>query len=107
MDELIEAGNGGHALRGARDPASGEHYFPFRALTPDGTLRQCEPVALSLAGVLHSWTRFGGKDYGQIDLPEGVRVLCLLGEGPHEIGAPYRLEVMTEDGAIRWRFDRD
>lgn len=107
MDELIEVETGGQALRGARDPASGACYFPFRPLTPDGTLRQCEPVALSRAGVLHTWTRFGHKDYGQVDLPEGVRVPCRLGEGPHEIGASYHLEVTTADDKTSWRFDRD
>lgn len=106
MDDLIEDDAGRVALQGSRDPSSGECYFPSRPLVADGTLRRCEPVTLSREGVLHTWTTFAGADYGQVDLPEGVRIQCELGDGPHEIGARYRLAVTTGDDGTAWRFER-
>lgn len=95
-------------LLGSRDPQTGQVYFPPRALAADGSLRECEPVTLSRTGVLYSYTRMGDKVYGQVDLPEKVRVQSTLAPGqPAEIGAPYRLEAVTDDGGtVGWRFTR-
>lgn len=101
--DVIELDGQWH-LRGAKDEAGGQSYFPFRPLAADGSLRPCAEVALSREGVLYSWTRFAGVFYGQIDLPEGVRIQTTLGEGPHEIEAPYRLTILPEGQG--WRFDR-
>lgn len=90
-------------LQGSRDPQSGQTYFPARALVADGSLRKSEPVELSRAGHLVTWTTFAGTCFGQVDLPEGVRIQGRLGDGPHKIGAAYTLAT-DSDG---WRFDRD
>ena len=90
-------------LRGSRDPRTGETYFPERALSVDGTLAELEPVDLARHGVLYSWTSFDGVDFGQVDLADGVRLQVRLGEGPHEIGAPYEL---AGDLATDWWFAR-
>lgn len=79
------------ALRGSRDPLTGQVYYPARALSADGELRECEDVALSREGELYSYTSMGPTSYGQIDLPERVRIQCEIGPGPREIGARYRL----------------
>jgi acyl dehydratase len=90
-------------LRGSRDPRTGDTYFPQRALSVDGALRELEPVDLAQRGVLHSWTSFDGADFGQVDLADGVRLQARLGAGPHQIGAPY---VLAGDVAAAWWFDR-
>ncbi|MCP9951932.1 FAS1-like dehydratase domain-containing protein [Actinomadura madurae] len=86
------AASGEGRLRGSLDPLTGEFHFPERALSVDGGQRELEPVDLPREGALYSWTSFGGRDYGQVDLANGVRVQARLGPGPHEIGAAYRLE---------------
>ncbi|MFA5582274.1 MAG: hypothetical protein WDA25_10030 [Paracoccaceae bacterium] len=106
MTEVIFNEDGQPVLRGARDPQSGEYYFPFRPLTADGTLRACEETLLSTEGILYTWTRFAGRFYGQIDLPEAVRIQTELGDGPHDIGATYRLTADRTDDKIDWRFER-
>jgi uncharacterized OB-fold protein len=88
-------------LRGSRDDVSGQVYFPPRALSADGELRDCVPVDLSPEGTLYSFTRMGDTWYGQIDLPEKVRIQCVLGPGPREIGAHYRLAASPQDGDSR------
>lgn len=94
-------------LIGSRDPATGQVYFPQRALAADGSLRPCEALVLSDRGRLVTWTRFAGEFFGQVDLPEGVRVQGRLGDGPQEIGADYVLDVETPaEGPARWRFRR-
>lgn len=90
-------------LRGSRDPQTGESYFPERALSVDGRLRELEPVDLATRGVLYSWTSFEGADFGQVDLDDGVRLQVRLGGGPHEIGAAYAL---AGDVATDWWFER-
>jgi len=95
-------------LLGSRDEVTGAVYFPPRALTTDGSLRECVRIELSSKGTLFSWTRFAGRYFGQIDLPEGVRLQCALDDGAHEIGAVYALDIFrTESGAQDWRFIRD
>jgi acyl dehydratase len=91
-DRDAAAESGGGVLHGSRDPISGDCYFPVRALSVDGTLRELEQVDLPRTGRLYSWTSFGGRDYGQVDLDDGVRLQVPLGPGPHEIGADYLLE---------------
>lgn len=93
--------NGVPALRGSRDPGTGQIYFPARALSADGSLRECDEVELSREGTLYSYTSMGPIWYGQVDLPERVRIQCELGPGPREIGAPYRLAA-REDGTGWW-----
>lgn len=91
-------------LLGSRDPRSGQVYFPPRALSADGRLTPCETVELSREGVLYSWTSMGGRFFGQVDLPEKVRLQCALAPGTPEIGAHYRLEVAPDGHG--WRFAR-
>ncbi|AJE45055.1 hypothetical protein [Celeribacter indicus] len=94
-------------LLGSRDPATGQVYFPPRTLSADGALTRCEEVELSREGILHTWTQMGGRFYGQVDLPEKVRIQCVLAPGVPEIGAVYRLEAAAaDDGAAGWRFAR-
>lgn len=105
--DLVDEG-GEVRLRGSRDSATGQIYFPFRALAADGSLRPCEPVALTREGLLFSWTRMGKHCFGQVDLPEGVRVQTPLGDGDHQTGTRYGLDVATgEDGQTNWRFIRE
>lgn len=90
-------------LRGSRDPRSGESYYPERALSVDGSLRELEPVDLARHGRLYTWTTFDGRHFGQIDLDDSVRLQVRLGPGPHEIGAPY---VLARGGDADWWFAR-
>lgn len=93
----------GERLMGSRDPGSGEVYFPPRHFSADGALRVCEEVALPTRGVLYAFTAFAGQTYGQVDLDDKVRVLALLADGEHELGAAYALEVLDGD-PVTWRF---
>lgn len=88
-------------LLGSRDPATGDIYHPPRTFAADGSLRRCESVELSDHGVLYAWTELGDTVYGQVDLPEGVRILSRLAPGSHAIGATYVLEADPEH---HWRF---
>ena len=107
MTAELDTGGARPRLIGSRDPVTGQVYFPARALAADGSLRPCEAVTLAGAGRLVTWTRFAGEFFGQVDLPEGVRIQGRLAEGPHEIGAPYALEVeQPAEGPARWRFRR-
>lgn len=103
MEDQIDLTATPPVLRGSRDPQTGETFFPPRALAVDGSLRDCEPVTLSRVGELYTWTRFMGTCFGQVDLPEGVRIQTPLCDGPHAIGAAYEL-VVGEGGA--WSFRR-
>ncbi|MGW6456259.1 MaoC/PaaZ C-terminal domain-containing protein [Streptomyces sp. NPDC055078] len=95
-------------LLGSHDELTGETYFPPRELSVDGRLRALRTVELAPAGVLYSWTEIGGVGYGQIDLPEGVRVQAPLGDGPHVIGDRYTLEASaTGEGTMRWGYHHD
>ncbi|MCJ2877393.1 hypothetical protein JUM41_24390 [Rhizobium pusense] len=106
-DELIQQDDLPH-LRGSRDPMTSQVYFPFRMVAADGSLRVCEPLALSRQGVLITWTRMGKQCFGQIDLPEGVRVQAPLDDGDHRSGDQYVLDVVAGDAAeASWRFKRE
>ena len=94
-------------LVGSKDPQTGHVFFPQRQLCADGSLRATETVQLSGKGTLFSWTRFAGKFYGQIDLPEGVRIQSLLEGDAPTIGAEYQVVFKTdEDENEYWRFAR-
>lgn len=107
-DHDLITDDGPPQLRGSRDAQTGQVYFPFRAFAADGSLRLCEPVALSTEGLLVSWTAFGKECFGQIDLPDGVRVQTRLAGSAHQTGARYGLDVTTGDtGETDWRFKRE
>lgn len=106
-NDLMEH-DGPPQLKGSRDPATGQVYFPFRAVAADGSLRPCVPLALSRQGVLITFTRMGKQCFGQIDLPEGVRVQTLLDDGDHRTGDRYVLDVVAGEGEdTSWRFKRE
>lgn len=89
-------------LRGSRDPETGDVYFPVRTYSVDGTLRELEEVALSSRGVLYTCTTFmDGRVFGQVDLPEGVRLQGELTGDDHTIGSHYRVV----GDATNWRFE--
>ncbi|MBY0288411.1 MAG: OB-fold domain-containing protein [Mycobacteriaceae bacterium] len=95
-------------LIGSYSPSADTYFFPRRRRCPL-TGGPVEDVLLSTTGELFAWTYvesawmgkapFGftgdGHGVGQVDLPEGVRVQCVLrGEmGDWEIGMPMELEV--------------
>ena len=94
-------------LMGSHDPTTGQTYFPPRELSVDGKLRRLETVELPQEGVLWSFTRMGKTLYGQVDLPNKVRVLATLAPHDYTIGSPCRLELVApeaEGGAPGWRF---
>ncbi len=93
------------SLIGSRDNRTGEVYFPPRAVSADGRLRPCVDVSLSPRGKLYAFTSFAGTTYGQVDLPEGVRILTTLADGDHEIDADYEFELVDGDNP-GWRFRR-
>lgn len=101
MDEQLNPEK--NCLIGSRDAATGQTYFPVRPYAADGSMRPTEPVDLSSDGILYSWTIVGGTHYGQVDLPEGVRIQCELAPAEHVIDAAYTLEIMPE-GDGKWRF---
>lgn len=90
-------------LLGSRDPVTGDTYYPPRALAVDGSLRALEPVELATGGTLYAWTEFNKVVYGQVDLPEGPRILTRIAPGEQQIGATYVLEA---DADNLWRFRR-
>jgi len=94
-------------LIGSRDAQTGQVYFPPRPLAVDGSLRATEEIELSPQGSLYSWTQFAGAFYGQIDLPEGVRIQCIIDDEAPEIGATYKVVTVTDpSGDETWRFAR-
>lgn len=94
-------------LIGSRDAATGQVYFPARALAADGSLRETEQVTLSPRGTLYSWTFFAGATYGQVDLPDGVRIQGLLLDKSPDIGAEYEVVIQSDEaGNQDWRFAR-
>lgn len=90
-------------LIGSHDAETGETYYPVRELSVDGHLRALTEVELSPSGTLYAFTSFLGQDYGQIDLPEGVRVQAPLAPGEHLIGSTY--SITSPDGKA-WCFAR-
>jgi uncharacterized OB-fold protein len=94
-------------LLGSRCRACGEQFFPRRQVCAkclhDGT----DDVLLGPSGTLYTWTwvhfplfnskraESGGYGVGQVDLPEGPRVQCVLSGrlGDFRIGMPMQLEL--------------
>jgi uncharacterized OB-fold protein len=94
-------------LLGSRDPKTGQTYFPPRTFSVDGKMRETALVELSPKGILHTWTTFGRVYYGQVDLPEGIRIQCELEGSEHEIGAQYELCTADDNkDRTKWRFRR-
>jgi len=104
-------------LLGSRCTACGEHFFPRRVVCAKCLHLGCDDVELGPDGTLWTFTwvyfpLFGsrraddaGYGVGQIDLPEGPRIQCVLrgGFGDYAIGMPMRLELeaLREDAEGR------
>ena len=96
-------------LLGSRCRDCGEHFFPRRPVCARCLATGTEDVLLGPEGSLYTWTyvhfplfnsrraEHGGYGVGQIDLPEGPRIQCVLSGGPDDfrIGMPMRLELET------------
>jgi len=96
-------------LLGSRCRDCGEHFFPKRAVCARCLAEATDDVLLGPDGSLYTWTyvhfplfntrraEHGGYGVGQVDLPEGPRIQCVLSGGPDDfrIGMPMRLELET------------
>jgi uncharacterized OB-fold protein len=97
-------------LMGSRCRACGEHFVPRRQVCASCLAEGADDVLLSPRGTLYTWTyvhfplfgskraeHAGGYGVGQVDLPEGPRVMAVLqGEpGDFRIGMPMELELET------------
>ena len=95
-------------LLGTRCRACDEHFFPRRHVCAKCFARDVEPVELSTRGTLYTWTYVhfplfnskradeGGYGVGQVDLPEGPRVQCVLSGGPDDFRIGMEMEVELE-----------
>lgn len=105
---IPEASDQAPRLLGSRCRACGEHFFPRRVICARCLEPGTEDVLLGPRGTLHTftWVYFplfnsrraeeeGGYGVGQVDLPEGPRVQCVLSGRRDElrIGMPMRLEL--------------
>ena len=97
-------------LLGSRCRACEEHFFPRRQVCARCLAEGTDDVLLSPRGRLYTWTyvhfplfgskradHAGGYGVGQVDLPEGPRVMAVLqGEpGDFRIGMEMLLELET------------
>ncbi len=96
-------------LLGSRCRRCGEHFFPRRRVCARCLARETEDVLLGPRGSLYTYTyvwfplfnskraEAGGYGVGQVDLPEGPRIQCVLSGGPEDfrIGMPMQLELET------------
>ncbi len=96
-------------LLGSRCRDCGEHFFPRRPVCARCLAAGTEDVLLGPEGTLYTWTyvhfplfnsrraEHGGYGVGQVDLPEGPRVQCVLSGGPDDfrICIPMGLELET------------
>lgn len=105
MDDMNQIDRDRECLIGSRDAETGQVYFPQRAYAADGSMRETEQVPLSNQGVLYSWTILGDEHFGQIDLPERVRIQSRLQPSEHQIGEVYELVIIGE-ADNDWRFSR-
>jgi len=109
---VFEIDDGIVRLHGSRCPRCGATAFPRRAVCI-----QCggapEPLRLSGAGTVHAWTLLanppdgfaGARHYGCIDLDEGPRVLCILGdEQPHTGQRVQARPAAARRGALGFSF---
>jgi acyl dehydratase/uncharacterized OB-fold protein len=104
---LVLVDEAADCLLGSHDPVTGQTFFPPRTLAVDGSLREIDPVALSPVGTLVAWTTMAGFAFGEVDLPEGVRIQARLeGAQPHDVGRDYRVHVTAEGISPEWWFVR-
>jgi uncharacterized OB-fold protein len=95
-------------LLGSRCRACGEQFFPRRQVCAKCLHQGTDDVLLGPRGTLYTWTWVhfplfgskraadgGGYGVGQVDLPEGPRVQCVLSGGLSDfrIGMPMQLEL--------------
>lgn len=97
----------GPTLLGSRCSACGESFFPRRWECPVD-LTHVEPVDLSRSGTIHVATYVAKPAYGvdlldaegygvgQVDLPEGVRVQCVLAGQPTEWSPGTTVNLVVE-----------
>ena len=96
-------------LLGSRCRACGECFFPRRLVCAKCLAEGTDDVLLGPRGTLYTYTYVefplfnsrradhGGYGVGQVDLPEGPRVQCVLSGGPDDfrIGMDMELELET------------
>jgi len=94
------------ALLGSRCTACGARHFPRHDTCPYCSVEDPEPVELSRAGKLWSWTAvtapppgYAGEipyGVGVVELPEGIRVIARLTESdPAALGADQEMELQV------------
>jgi len=95
-------------LLGSRCRACGEHFFPRRAICAKCLNQGTDPVDLGPSGKLYTYTYVhfplfnskradaGGYGVGQVDLPEGPRVMSVLSGGPDEFRIGMQMELELE-----------
>jgi len=96
-------------LLGSRCKSCSEVFFPRRAVCAQCLARETGDVELGTRGTLYTYTYVhfplfntrradqGGYGVGQVDLPEGPRVMSVLSGGPDDfrIGMEMELELET------------
>jgi hypothetical protein len=87
----------------SHDEHTGMWFFPPRAVSVDGTLRELRTVEVPAVGTLTEAVEMGGRWYGYVDLDGDIRILTELGAAPHAVGQPYRLASGADETR---RFDR-
>lgn len=93
------------SLVASKDTKTGQVFFPPRKYSVDGKLRELTEFALGQQGILYSWTQFAGIYFGQIDMPEGVRIQTQLDQTQPVIGTSYEIRwELDDDNNETWRF---
>ncbi len=96
-------------LLGSRCSQCGETFFPRRPVCASCLARGTDDVELGTRGTLYTWTYVhfplfnakradqGGYGVGQVDLPEGPRVMSVLSGGPDDfhVGMEMQIELET------------
>jgi uncharacterized OB-fold protein len=104
---LLAEGEGGPRLLGSRCRVCRGHHFPRHQVCPYCSSEEVEPVELSPAGVLWTWTAvtapppgYQGEvpyGFGVVELPEGLRVVTRLTEpDPTRLHAGQRMRLVTD-----------
>jgi uncharacterized OB-fold protein len=95
-------------LLGSRCSQCGETFFPRRPVCASCLARGTEDVELGTRGTLYTWTYVhfplfnakradqGGYGVGQVDLPEGPRVMSVLQGGPDDFHIGMEMEIELE-----------